>query len=117
MPWPADNLATAHVDDANDSPAAARAGLLALIRALKAMIAGRGTANGVCELDANARIPGARYRREAPDGLLGLGSDAKWAPERLPWRLEIERRNGDTGMRVRNWDGTWGPWTDLTGGG
>ena len=105
---------TGHVDEASDSPAMARAGLLALIRAVKGLIAGRGAANGVCELDANARIPGARYRREAPGGLMGLGSDVKWAPGRLPYRLEIERRNDDTGMRVRHWDGSWGPWTDLT---
>ena len=33
--------------------------------------------NHVCELDANGRMPGARYRREAADGLMGLGSNLK----------------------------------------
>lgn len=56
--WPQDNLSTDGVDQGTDKPP--RAMFKSLIETVKAMLAARGQAAGVCELNDDARIPVAR---------------------------------------------------------
>lgn len=60
MAWPTDTLTTTHLDAATDDPSQARVELKAAVDLLKAVIAGRATASGVCDLDASTLIPAAR---------------------------------------------------------
>lgn len=57
MPWPAGGVPVVNVDAGTDSAALARADLKTLIDQFNEMVLSRGGANGVCELDANLKIP------------------------------------------------------------
>ena len=71
MTWPVDDILTADLDAQTDTPP--RAMFLRMAQRMKTMIAGRGAANGVCDLDAAGRVPAAR---------LG-GANVAGAPVRL----------------------------------
>ena len=66
MTWPTDDLSTDHFDAASDAPAAARPVLKRLIEIVKALIGARASADGVCELDANAKVPAANLPAISP---------------------------------------------------
>lgn len=50
-------ISTANLDSATDSPASARADLLATVNAVNSIIASENTANGVCVLNASGKLP------------------------------------------------------------
>ena len=114
MPWPIDNLETDQFDASTDSPALARPEMLKTVEAAKEIIAGRGTADGVCELDGNTRVPGARFGRNEADGVAGLNANLKLDPAQLPY-TDSHEWDG-TRLRLRNLDGSWGDYTDLRAG-
>lgn len=58
MAWPIDDLNTSGTDQGTDTPP--RAMFNTLITRVKELIAGRGTANGICELDASSQVPISR---------------------------------------------------------
>ena len=58
MAWPTDDIDTSGVDQGNDTPP--RVEFLKVFNRIKDIIAGRGTANGICDLDASVKIPIAR---------------------------------------------------------
>ena len=57
MPWPSGGVPVTNVDAGTDVPALSRVDLKNLIDQFNEAILSRGTANGVCELDANSKIP------------------------------------------------------------
>lgn len=57
MPWPSGNISVVNVDAGGDVPALARVDLKTLIDQFNAAISSRGGIDGVCELDANSKIP------------------------------------------------------------
>ena len=57
MTWPNDTLATTHFDSGTDSPASARSVLETLITIVKAMVAARGSKEGVASLNAQGIVP------------------------------------------------------------
>lgn len=59
MAWPT-SVNTTNLDSATDSPAAARADLLAGMTAINDIIASRAAASGIASLDASSRIPTAQ---------------------------------------------------------
>ncbi len=66
MPWPQDDLSTANFDADTDKPSLARPMLVRLINAVKAIIPMRGAADGICDLDANGKVPDGRYLDTIP---------------------------------------------------
>lgn len=60
MAWPTDDIVTTAVDQGTDDPSVARVHIYTLMSRVKAIIAGRATANGVCELDGGQKIPLSR---------------------------------------------------------
>lgn len=71
MSWPTDTCTTTHLDASTDDPSQARAEIKTAVDAVKAVIAGRGTASGVCELDASSLIPSTRINSALVTGALG----------------------------------------------
>ncbi len=84
MAWPTDDLTTDHFDAGADSPAHARPVLKKVIDYLKAVLDARAAANGLCELDAHAQVPGARIGRGAADGTAPLDAASKLPRTHLP---------------------------------
>ena len=95
-PWPTDDLATTHFDAGSDSPADARPILKKALDYLKAIIGARGSADGVCELDANAKVPPARIRRGEAGGTAPLDANAKVPNANLP---KISPPNATTAVK------------------
>lgn len=60
MGWPSSDPTKVHLDQTTDDPAQARAELATLVDKVIEIIGGRGTANGVCELDASQQVPVTR---------------------------------------------------------
>ena len=60
MPWPSGGISVVNVDAGGDVPALARVDLKTLIDQFNAAILSRGGIDGVCELDANSKIPFSR---------------------------------------------------------
>lgn len=69
MAWPTDDLDTTDLDAGTDSPSSARADLLALMQKVQAILAQRGVASGICDLDATNKVPVARIPQGAGSGL------------------------------------------------
>jgi len=84
MTWPVDDLSTEHFDAGSDSPAAARSLIKRLIDIVKAILGLRGAANGLCELDDQAKVPATRIGRGAANGTASLGPTAKVPAGQLP---------------------------------
>lgn len=57
MPWPSGGISVANVDAGTDVPALSRVDLKNLIDQFNEAILSRGGIDGVCELDANLKIP------------------------------------------------------------
>jgi len=77
MSWPTDDLTTTHLDAATDDPSQARAELYALALKVKAILAARAVASGVCDLDASTLIPAARLSASIITTALGY---TPWHP-------------------------------------
>lgn len=92
MPWPNDDLATTALDAETDRPP--RTMFLRLVQRVQTIIAGRGTANGVCDLDANARVPGARIRRGQANGVASLAAGGRVPDGQIP--ASVARLSGAT---------------------
>ena len=60
MAWPTVPVTTTAMDQGTDIPANARSDFLDAVNKLNDMIASRGVASGVCDLDATTKIPVAR---------------------------------------------------------
>lgn len=60
MGWPIDDLSRDNLNSDTDDPALARPDLSNAVAKLQQAIGGRGTTNGVCELDADALVPVSR---------------------------------------------------------
>ncbi|HLO39702.1 MAG TPA: hypothetical protein VK176_01665, partial [Phycisphaerales bacterium] len=58
--WPSTPIDTTDMDAGSDSPASARTDLKLAVDAINDMIGAAGSANGVAELDASARVPDAQ---------------------------------------------------------
>lgn len=71
MAFPTTQASKAALDQGTDSPATARAELADLVDAVNAIITSYAQALGICDLDANGKIPAARL----PGGV-GSGTDA-----------------------------------------
>ncbi len=84
MAWPTDDLTTDHLDAGADSPADARPMLKKALDYLKDIIVALGVAGGICELDANAKVPAARIGRGAADGVAPLDAAARLPATHLP---------------------------------
>ena len=84
MVWPNDSLTTDHFDAGADSPAKARSVLKRLIDVTKAVLAARSAANGLCELDANRKVPDARIGRGQPGGVASLDANGTVPQAQLP---------------------------------
>ena len=82
MSWPTDDLQTTDLDSGSDTPP--RAMFLRLFQRVKAIIAARGQADGVCELDANTRVPNARIGRGLANGVASLDSSVRVPASQLP---------------------------------
>ena len=82
MGWPTDDLQTTDLDSGSDTPP--RAMFLRLFQRVQAIIAARGQADGVCELDANTRVPNARIGRAMANGVASLDSNARVPASQLP---------------------------------
>ena len=61
MSWPSSPASNTHLDAGTDDPGQARFELFGAVEKLNEVIAGRATANGVCELDGAGLIPTNRY--------------------------------------------------------
>ena len=85
MAWPTDDLTTTDFESASTAgaPSRARAMLYRLIRRTKSIIAARGAANGVCDLNATGKVPTARISRGVAGGVASLGSNGKVVPGQL----------------------------------
>lgn len=79
MSWPNDDLTTTDFQSASTpgAPSRARSMLYRLILRTKSIIAARGAANGVCELNAAGKVPTTRISRGAAGGVASLGSNGK----------------------------------------
>lgn len=97
MPWPTDDLSTALFDSQSDSPSQALPMLNRLFQRVKSIIAARGQANGICELDATRRVPGVRLGRGLPNGLATLGSNGKVVPGQLDGVLMTQAERNKLG--------------------
>ena len=75
MPWPADDLSTDDLDSQNDTPP--RAEFLKLVQRVKAIIAGRGTADGIASLGAGGKVPDAQLARALANGVASLDGTTK----------------------------------------
>jgi len=75
MPWPVDDLSTADLDSGADTPP--RAEFFKLFQRVKAMIAARGTAEGVASLDARRRVPDAELGRAVAGGVASLDGSGR----------------------------------------
>ena len=84
MSWPTDDLSSEHFDAGADSPAHARSVIKKAIDYLKAILGARGAADGLCELDANAKVPAARIGRDAAGGVAPLDAASKLPHTHLP---------------------------------
>ena len=82
MSWPADNISTDSLDAGSDTPP--RGTFLKMAQAIKALIAGRGVANGVASLGADAKVPDAQMGRGVANGVASLGSGGKVPSAQLP---------------------------------
>ena len=82
MPWPADDLSTADVDSGADKPP--RAEFFKLFQRVKAVIAGRGTAEGIASLDARRRVPDAELGRGIAGGVAALDGQGRVPQAQLP---------------------------------
>ena len=60
MGWGTGSIDTTHLDAGTDSPSQARPALKNMADQVTAIIAGRGTADGVCDLDGSALVPASR---------------------------------------------------------
>ena len=84
MTWPTDDLSTEHFDDGADSPADARAAIKRALDYLKAIGGARAAADGICDLDANGRVPATRIGRGQAGGTAALDANAKVPAAQLP---------------------------------
>ncbi len=84
MTWPIDDLDTTHFDAGSDNPAQARPMFKRLIDRVKTLISARGVADGVCELDANAKVPTVRIGRGQANGVASLDAATKVPRVLLP---------------------------------
>ena len=82
MPWPADDLSTEGVDSGADKPP--RAEFFKLFQRVKAVIAGRGTAEGIASLDARRRVPDAELGRGIAAGVAALDGQGRVPQAQLP---------------------------------
>ena len=89
MPWPPDDLSTDGVDAGADTPP--RAEFFKLFQRVKAMIAGRGTAEGVASLDARRRVPDAELGRAVAGGVASLDGSGRVPAAQLPPQPEPPR--------------------------
>ena len=60
MSFPTNQVPTTNLDEASDSPSAARADLLSAVQNLNTIVSGASAANGVALLDSNGRIPSTK---------------------------------------------------------
>jgi hypothetical protein len=77
MAWPTDTITTTYLDAGTDDPSQARAELYTVATKVKDVIAGRGTASGVCDLDASTLVPASRLSSAAITTALGY---TPWHP-------------------------------------
>ncbi len=71
--WPnKTGLDDTHLDAGKDNPGLARAAILAMLRAVIALIDSRGVADGVCELNAQAKVPAGRIDKGVAGGICEL---------------------------------------------
>ena len=82
MPWPADDLSTAGVDSGADRPP--RAEFFKLFQRVKAIVAARGTAEGIASLDARRRVPDAELGRGIAGGVAALDGQGRVPQGQLP---------------------------------
>ena len=82
MPWPADDLSTAGVDSGADRPP--RAEFFKLFQRVKAIVAGRGAAEGIASLDARRRVPDAELGRGIAGGVAALDGQGRVPQAQLP---------------------------------
>ena len=82
MPWPVDDLSTADVDSGADKPP--RAEFFKLFQRVKAIVAGRGTAEGIASLDARRRVPDAELGRGIAGGVAALDGQGRVPQAQLP---------------------------------
>lgn len=79
MAWPSGTVSTTHLDAGTDDPSSARADIKQMADYVNDIIATRGAASGICELDASSQIPTSRgpipsgtrmvfYQASAPTG-------------------------------------------------
>lgn len=60
MAWPSSSIPTNNLDSSTDSPASARADLLAAVTAVNDIVASRGAADGIPSLGSNSQVPPAQ---------------------------------------------------------
>ena len=89
MPWPADDLSTADVDSGADRPP--RAEFFKLFQRVKAIIAARGTADGIASLDGRRRVPDAELGRAVAGGVASLDGTGRVPEAQLPPQPEPPR--------------------------
>ena len=82
MPWPVDDISTAGVDSGTDTPP--RAEFFKVFQRLKAVIAGRGAADGVASLDARRRVPDAELGRAVAGGVAALDGSGRVPQAQIP---------------------------------
>ena len=75
MPWPADDLSTDGVDSGADKPP--RAEFFKLFQRVKAIVAARGTADGIASLDSRRRVPDAELGRAVAGGVASLDGSGR----------------------------------------
>lgn len=84
MAWPTDDLSAQHAGAGSDSPALFRPTMKKMVDCLKTIIAALGQADGICELDANRKVPGSRIGRGVANGTAPLDASAKVPRNHLP---------------------------------
>ncbi|WP_260843338.1 hypothetical protein [Sedimenticola selenatireducens] len=101
MSWPTDDLGTTNTDEGIDNPSIARPMINTLIQRVKSIIAARGVANGVADLDADAKVPNARLRLGSAGGVAGLDGNGKVPIAQLPGGagngLDADKLDGQEG--------------------